>query len=107
MFHRQLCGTGLLAVAAWAALAPLAASADTSGSFIVNWTDRVGNLHPLLNNQVTIYDEDASTGARTSLGTWVTDNTGKLTFTTSNTHAGGGPLRITLDVTPTVTSVGT
>jgi hypothetical protein len=101
-------GRGVIAAAAalLAAVAPVA-RATTTGSFNVSWTDRVGNPHPLVDTQVSLYDVDASTGNQTLVGTWVTDSAGKLTFSTNYARAGGGSLQLSLDVKAVVTNVGT
>lgn len=80
-------------------------AATTSGSFVASWTDRVGNTHPLLSTQVTVYD--VYNGVETAVGTWVTDTTGKMTFSTNYTRPDGSPLQLVLDVKATVTNVGT
>jgi hypothetical protein len=79
--------------------------ANTVGSFFVNWTDRVGNAHPLVASHVTLYDSD--NGVETPIGTWSTNSIGRLTFDTNYVRPGGGPLQIVLDVKAVVTNVGT
>jgi hypothetical protein len=91
--------------AAVAAVSP-AARAATSGSFLLEWTDRVGNTHPLVSTQVSLYDVNVSPGVNNLIGTWVTDANGRLNFSTNYARPGGGALQVQLDVKAIVTNVG-
>lgn len=104
MFDRPNWVKGILGLAALAALAPASARGTTGGSFDVQWTDRVGNTHPLVSTQVSVYD--VNNGVDTLVGTWVTDSSGRLNYTTNYTRAGGGALQLQLDIKAIVTDVG-
>ncbi|HZZ44788.1 MAG TPA: hypothetical protein VFE58_17760 [Tepidisphaeraceae bacterium] len=88
-----------------ALLSAPALGTTTSGSFLLDWTDRVGNTHPLISTQVSVYDN--SSGVATLVGTWVTDATGKMTFSTNYERADKSALQLSVVVKAAVTNVGT